>query len=231
MLSGARLWAARLQILRGSRAFSSTFKPLTPRRDNLRRERKKNVSDGPVADDSKTTDVGARYAQALFDLAKGNGRLAAIEADVKAFQAMCRDSLDLRRLLSSPAFSAEDKGRALMAVAERAGFEPTTRKFFGLMAANRRASTILSAITGFQALAAADRGAVAAQVTTAVALTPAQQAGLQAALRQALGKDPEIETRVDPSILGGLKVRVGSRLYDASLRSKLDSLRFALKRA
>ena len=75
------------------------------------------------------------------------------------------------------------------------------------------------------------RGAVSAQVVTAVPLTPAQSKGVAQALRTALGKDPEIETRVDPSILGGIKVRVGSRLFDASLRSKLDSLKFALKRA
>jgi F-type H+-transporting ATPase subunit delta len=190
-----------------------------------------NVSDGPVAEDSKSTDVGARYAQALFDLAKQTGRLAAVETDLKAFKAMRAESLDLRRMLASPAFSAEAKGRALAALAEKARFDPMTRKFFGLVAANRRASLIPSAITAFEALSAADRGVIAAEVTTAVKLTPAQETGLKAALRQALGKVPEIETRVDASILGGLKVRVGSRLYDASLRSKLDSLRFALKRA
>ena len=190
-----------------------------------------NVSDGPVAEDSKSTDVGARYAQALFDLAKEKGRVAAVEADLKAFKAMRSGSADLRRLLASPAFSAEDKGRAIAAIAEKAQFDPLTLKFFGLVAANRRSGALLSAITAFEALSAADRGVVAAEVTTAVKLTPAQQTGLKAALRHALGKDPEIETRVDPSILGGLKVRVGSRLYDASLRTKLDSLRFALNRA
>ena len=86
-------------------------------------------------------------------------------------------------------------------------------------------------MASFEALSAKARGVVSAQVTTAVALTPAQSKGVAAALRTALGKDPEIETRVDPSILGGIKVRVGSRLFDASLRSKLDSLKFALKRA
>jgi F-type H+-transporting ATPase subunit delta len=190
-----------------------------------------NVSDGPVADDSKSTDVGARYAQALFDLAKDQACLAAVEANLKSFKAMRADSADLRRLLGSPGFSAGDKMKALMAVAQAAGFEPTVRKFFGLMAKNGRASVIASAVTAFEALAAAERGAVSAEVTSAVKLTAAQEQGLKAALRQALGKDPEIETRVDPSILGGLKVRVGSRLYDASLRSRLDSLRFALKRA
>ncbi len=158
-----------------------------------------------MADDSKSTDVGARYAQALFDLAKAGGRLAAVEADLKSFKLMRRESVDLRRLLDSPAFSAEDKTKALVAVAAAAKFDDITRKFLGLMAQNRRAGGIASAITAFEALAAAERGVASAEVTTAVKLTPAQEAGL--------------------------KVRVGSRLYDASLRSKLDSLRFALKRA
>ena len=184
-----------------------------------------------MADDSKSTDVGARYAQALFDLAKSGGRLAAVESDLKSFKLMRRESADLRRLLSSPAFSAEDKTKALMAVAEAAKFDDTTRKFLGLMAHNRRSGEIVHAIVAFEALAAAERGVASAEVTTAVKLTAAQEKGLKAALALALGKDPEIETVVDPSILGGLKVRVGSRLYDASLRSKLDSLRFALKRA
>ena len=184
-----------------------------------------------MADDSKSTDVGARYAQALFDLAKDQGRVAAVEADLKAFKAMRAESADLRALLASPRFGAEDKLKALQALAKAAGFDPMTAKFMGLMAFNRRASSLPAAITAFEALSAAERGVVAAEVTTAVALTAPQRTGLQAALRQALGKDPEIETRVDPSILGGMKVRVGSRLYDSSLRSKLDSLRFALKRA
>jgi F-type H+-transporting ATPase subunit delta len=184
-----------------------------------------------VADDSKSTDVGARYAQALFDLAKQGGRLSAVEADLNSFKAMRRESADLRRLLGSPAFSAEDKTKALVALAAAAKFDDVTGKFLGLMAQNRRAGEILAAITAFEAMAAAERGVASAEVTTAVKLTAAQEKGLKAALRQALGKDPEIATVVDPEILGGLKVRVGSRLYDASLRSKLDSLRFALKRA
>ena len=184
-----------------------------------------------MADDSKSTDVGARYAQALFDLAKSGGRLAVVEADLKSFKAMRRESADLRRLLASPAFSAEDKSKALTAIAGAAEFDDISRKFLGFMAQNRRAAAIGAAITAFEALSAAERGVASAEVTTAVKLTPAQETGLKAALRLALGKDPEIETHVDPSILGGLKVRVGSRLYDASLRSKLDSLRFALKRA
>ena len=184
-----------------------------------------------MADDSKVTEVGERYAQALFDLAKDEGQVVAVEADLKALKAMTADSADLRTLIASPVFSAEDKAKGLFAIAARAEFNALTQKFLGFVAAQRRIAALPAIITSFQALSAAYRGVVSAQVTTAIALSAAQSKGLQAALRQALGKDPEIETRVDPSILGGVKVRVGSRLYDASLKSKLDSLKFALKRA
>ena len=184
-----------------------------------------------MADDSSATDVGVRYAQALFELAKGQGEAAAVEADLKSLKAMRAESADLRMLLASPAFDAEAKGKGLAAIAEAAGFKPTTRKFLGLVAANRRAAALPAMIAAFERIAADDRGAISAEVVTALPLSAAQTKSLASALRTALGKDPEIETRVDPAILGGLKVRVGSRLFDASLKSRLDSLKFALKRA
>jgi F-type H+-transporting ATPase subunit delta len=184
-----------------------------------------------VADDSQTSNVGGRYAQALFDLAKDQSAMAQVEADLKSLKAAIADSRDLRILLESPAFASDDKGNGLAAIANAAAFHPTTRKFLGLLAANGRAGALPAVIASFEKLAADARGEVLAQVTTALPLTSAQQQGVAQALRQALGKDPKIETRVDPSILGGVKVRVGSRLFDASLRSKLDSLKFALKRA
>jgi F-type H+-transporting ATPase subunit delta len=175
--------------------------------------------------------VGSRYAQALFDLASEQNAVAAVEADLKSLKAALADSKDLRTLVSSPAFSAEDKGKGLVALGAKAKFDMTTLKFLGLLAANGRAATLPEVIEAFAKLSAAARGAVSAEVTTALPLTAAQTKGVAAALRQALGKDPEITTRVDPAILGGLKVKVGSRLFDASLKSKLDSLKFALKRA
>jgi len=184
-----------------------------------------------VADDSKSTNVGARYAQALFELAKDQGEAAVVGADLKSLKAMLADSADLRTLIASPGFDADAKGRGLSGVADAAGFNATTRKFIGLVAANGRAGALPAMITSFERLAAADRGAISAEVTTAMPLTEAQSRALAAALRTALGKDPEIETRVDPALLGGVKVRVGSRLYDASLKSRLDQLKFALKRA
>ena len=184
-----------------------------------------------MADDSQTSNVGGRYAQAFFDLATEEKSVAKVEADLKSLKKMRSESKDFQTLLASPAFSAADKGKALLALADKAKLSPTTRKFLGLLAANGRSAALGDVIVAFEALSAKARGAVSAQVTTAVALTAAQSKGVAAALRTALGRGPEIETRVDPSLLGGIKVRVGSRLFDASLRSKLDSLKFALKRA
>ena len=188
-------------------------------------------ADLKLADDSKATDVGARYAQALFDLALETGELGVVEADLKSIKTMLAESADLRTLLGSPTFTSEQRGAGVQAVADRAGLAATTRKFLGLLTANRRLAALSSVITSFQALSAKHRGVVSAQVVTAVPLSAEQTRGLASALRLSLGKDPEIETRVDPAILGGVKVRVGSRLFDASLKSKLDSLKFALKRA
>jgi len=184
-----------------------------------------------VADESNASNLGSRYAQALFDLATDEKAVAAVEADLKSLKSALADSRDLKTLIGSPAFSAEDKGKGLAAIADKAKFHGVTKKFLGLLAANGRAGALGDVIVGFEALSAKARGAISAEVTTALPLSAAQQKGVAAALRQALGKDPEITTRVDPAILGGIRVKVGSRLFDASLRSKLDTLKFALKRA
>ncbi len=184
-----------------------------------------------MADDSRNADVGARYAQALFELAVSDGVVDAVEQDLKGFKALAAESGDLRRLLASPIFSPAQKQKALDALADKAGFAPLTRKFLGLLASNARAAALPAVTKAFERLAADRRGVTPAEVTSAVKLTAAQEKGVAAALRQALGKEPELTTRVDPSILGGLKVRVGSRLFDASLKSRLESLKFALKRA
>jgi F-type H+-transporting ATPase subunit delta len=184
-----------------------------------------------LADDFKQTDVGARYAQALFDLAVETKTLPAVEGDLANLKAALQDSGELRRFLSSPVFAFDDKSKVLAELANKGEFNEVTRKFVGFLGAARRAEALPSAIASFQRLAAAHRGAVAADVTSAVKLTAAQTKAITAALAKSLGQAPEITAHVDPTILGGLKVRVGSRLFDASLRSKLDSLKFALKRA
>jgi F-type H+-transporting ATPase subunit delta len=184
-----------------------------------------------VADEFRTTEVGGRYAQALFDLSEETGSLDAVRADLKSLRVAWGESADLRRLATSPVIAAEDQGRGLLAIADAARFNPTTRRFLGLLAQNGRARDLTAVIAGFDALYAKKTGVVSAEVVSAQAMTAVELTHLRSALRQALGKDPELTTRVDPSLLGGLKVKVGSRLFDASLKSKLDQMKFALKRA
>ncbi len=185
----------------------------------------------PLADEFRTTEVGDRYAQALFDLADETRSLDAVRADLKGLAAAWADSADLRRALTSPVIAAEDQQKALVAIADKAKFNKTTRNFLGLLAQNGRAKDLTAVIAGFERLYAKKTGVVAAEVVSAKALSAAQIKSVQAGLKSALGKDPELTTRVDPSILGGIKVKVGSKLFDASLKTKLDQMKFALKRA
>ena len=184
-----------------------------------------------MADDLKADEVSERYARALFELAEEAGELDAVRADLKSLKAMMADSGDLRRLASSPLYSAEDKGKAFVALASQAGFQMTTAKFLGLLTQNGRAAALGGVIAAYERLWAKKTGVVAAEIVSAQALSAAQMKSIQSALRASLGKDPEMTARVDPSILGGLKVKVGSKLFDASLKTKLDQMKFALKRA
>ncbi|RZJ30634.1 MAG: F0F1 ATP synthase subunit delta [Brevundimonas sp.] len=184
-----------------------------------------------MADDFRTTEVGERYAQALFDLAEEKGVLDAVRADLKSLRAAWLESADLRRLATSPVMAADDQVKGLVAIAAKAKFDAVTRNFLGLLAQNGRARDLAGVITAFEALYAKKMGFVAAEVVTAQALTAAQLKTIQTTLRASLGKDPELTARVDPAILGGLKVKVGSKLFDASLKTKLDQMKFALKRA
>ncbi len=184
-----------------------------------------------MADDFRTTEVGGRYAQALFDLALETGRLEPVRADLKSLKAAWSDSADLRRLATSPVITSDDQVKGLVAIADKAKFDTTTKNFLGLLAQNGRARDLPAVIAGFERLYSAHTGVVAAEVVSAVPLTTAQAAHIRSALMQALGKASEMTARVDPSILGGLKVKVGSKLFDASLKTKLDQMKFALKRA
>ncbi|WP_426025578.1 F0F1 ATP synthase subunit delta [Brevundimonas sp. TSRC1-1] len=184
-----------------------------------------------MADDFRTTEVGDRYAQALFDLALETGRLDAVRADLTSLKAAWIESADLRRLATSPVISAEDQGKGLVAIAAKARFEQTTANFLGLLAQNHRARDLPHVIAGFEARYAKHAGIAAAEVVSAQALDAKQLTAIKTALNASLGKAPELTTRVDPAILGGLKIKVGSKLFDASLKTKLDQMKFALKRA
>ena len=184
-----------------------------------------------MADEFRTTEVGDRYAQALFDLALETGRLDAVRADLTSLKAAWLDSADLRRLATSPVIAADDQVKGLTAIAAKARFEKTTANFLGLLAQNGRARDLPAVIAGFEARYAKHAGVVAAEVVSAQPLDAKQLAAIEAALNKSLGKAPELTARVDPALLGGLKIKVGSKLFDASLKTKLDQMKFALKRA
>jgi F-type H+-transporting ATPase subunit delta len=179
--------------------------------------------------DTIVSGMAGRYASALFDLAKDNGAIDQVAADLDALSGLLAESEDLRRLIRSPVFSAEDQGRAISAVAARAGFGDLTTKFLKLVAQNRRLFAVESMIKGFRALVAAHRGAATAEVTVAEPLSDGRREALAAALRDVTGKNVDFDVKVDPRILGGLIVRLGSRMVDASLKTKLNSIKLAMK--
>lgn len=182
-------------------------------------------------DQYRETEAGERYARAAFDLAQDQKLLDKVHGDVAGLKALLLESAELRAVMASQFYKSELKLNALLAVAAKLKLQDLTKKALGVMAANRRLDHLFPFITAFNKRYAAHKGIVSAQVTTAVELSDEQAADLKAALAKALGHQADIATSVDPAILGGLKVRVGSRLFDASLKTKLDSLKFALKRA
>jgi F-type H+-transporting ATPase subunit delta len=173
--------------------------------------------------------MAGRYAAALFELAKEEKQLPRVEADLKAFQALLDESADLRRLVRSPVISAEDQGKAIAAVLSKAGASDLVANFFKLISRNRRLFAVGDMIKDFRTLLARERGEVSADVASAHALSTEQLNALKDVLRVQIGKDVQVNTRVDPGLLGGLVVKVGSRMIDSSLRTKLNNLKVAMK--
>lgn len=173
--------------------------------------------------------VSQRYARSLFDLARDENSVAATEKELGRFAAMLDESDDLKRLVSSPVFSAEDQLRAISAILDKAGIKGLVGNFLRVVAQNRRLFAVPGIIVSFRQIAAEARGEVSADVISAHALDAAQEKELKAALKSVAGKDVMVNLTVDPSILGGLVVKMGSRQIDTSLKTKLNSLKLALK--
>ena len=175
------------------------------------------------------TGLAGRYATALFDLASTDNLLDRVADDLTGLDAMIEASADLTRLIRSPVISRDDQGRALAAVLEKAGICELTLNFVGTVTHNRRLFTLSAMIAAYQGLLAAQRGEATAEVVTATALTDKQIDQISKSLKKAIGSDVAIDAKVDESVLGGLIVKIGSRMVDGSLRTKLQQLRFAMK--
>jgi F-type H+-transporting ATPase subunit delta len=182
-----------------------------------------------ASNSSGASGLADRYAAALFDLADERKELDAVAGDLQRVREMLRESEDLRRLVRSPVLSREDQRRAILALAERAGLSPLARNFLGLIAQNRRLFAVPEMIEAYLARLAERRGEMTAEVVTAQPLSDDQRRRLDEQLRQAMGKKVSVDVRVDPSLLGGLTVKVGSRMVDASLKTKLHRLSIAMK--
>jgi len=195
------------------------------------------VSDSEVI----TNEVARRYARALYALAVEAKSLKTIEKDVKALRAIFSGNAELQRVMNSPVFATQDKITALIDVAKKAKASKLMTQFIGTATENRRSEDIIGMLAAFEDLAARHRGAVIAKVTSAQKLTSAQLSALKTQLKKTVladsdakasgAKTVDIETEVDPDLLGGFVVRVGSRLFDSSLKTRLEDLKLALKEA
>jgi F-type H+-transporting ATPase subunit delta len=173
--------------------------------------------------------MAGRYATALFDLALESGAVDAVKADLDRFEAMIVDNPDLARLVRSPVFTADEQARALAAVLERAGIGGLAARFLQVVASNRRLFAIRQMIRDFRLLVARHKGEVTADVTLAERPSEAHLTAIKDALKAITKKDVQVEVIVDPAIIGGLVVKVGSRMVDTSLRTKLNSIKHAMK--
>jgi len=187
--------------------------------------RRANVAQEQVVDQS----LAGRYAKAVFELAQEQNAVEAVERDFSALKAMVVESPDLARLVSAPVFSRDDQAKGMQAVLSAMQASELTKHTVAVLAEKRRLFVLTDIITAFEAMVARQRGEVSASVTSAHPLSDAQTEELKTILRSKLGREARLETKVDPSLLGGLVVKVGSRMIDSSLRTKLDGLRLAMR--
>ncbi len=173
--------------------------------------------------------MAGRYATALFELARDSKAVDAVKADLDRFNALIAESRDLERLVRSPVFSSEEQLRALSAVLDRAEITGLAANFLKLVTTNRRLFVVCDMIKAFGVFYAWYKGEVTAEVTVAEALADRHVAALREALRSVTGRDIELNVTVDPRIIGGLIVKLGSRMVDSSLRTKLNSIKHAMK--
>ena len=184
-----------------------------------------------AAEEPLVSGMAGRYATALFDLASEAKAIDAVKADLERFDALVAESPDLSRLVRSPAFSADEQLQALSAVLDRAGIGGLAAKFLKLVTTNRRLFAVRDMVKAFRGLVADHKGEATAEVTVAEGLKDEHLDALRSALKAVSGKNVDLAIRIDPAIIGGLVVKLGSRMVDSSLRTKLNAIRHAMKEA
>ena len=185
-----------------------------------------------AGEETIVSGMAGRYATALFELALDGKSVDAVKSDLERFSALIGESPDLARLVRSPVFGAEEQTKALGAVLAKAGISGLTANFLLFVASNRRLFAVRDMIRDFRKLVAQWRGEVSADVTTAEALSATNLEALTGALKSVTGgKAVDLHVKVDPTIIGGLVVKVGSRMVDSSLRTKLNAIKHAMKEA
>ncbi len=182
------------------------------------------ATDGP-----QDAGLAGRYATAVFELAQEEKAVETLENDFNALKDAMTNSADLSRLVRSPVFTRAEQARAIGAVLDKMGLSQLAKNFVLVLAAKRRLFALRDIIRAFEARVARSRGEVQATVTSARTLNDGEMIELKAILKSKLGREPRIETKVDPSLLGGLVVKVGSRMIDSSLRTKLNGIRAAMR--
>ncbi len=182
-----------------------------------------------ATDEPILAGVAGRYASALFELAQEERQLEQVEQDLTTFQQLLNESEDLRRLVRSPVFSSDEQLAAISAVLDRVGIGGLASNFLKLAARNRRLFALPDMIKAFHAMCARARGEVEADVISAFPLKDEHMQELKNALKGSVGKDVKVHLKVDPKLLGGLIVKIGSRMIDSSLRTKLNSLKIRMK--
>jgi F-type H+-transporting ATPase subunit delta len=213
-----------------------TFAPVASLSEKLQRNQSRHAQSQRRKENSHVASeepidstMAGRYATALFDLAAEANAIDAVKADLERFDALTAASADLTRLVRSPVFSADEQGHALGAVLDRAGIGGLAAKFLKLVTANRRLFAVRDMIKAFRALVARAKGEATAEVTVAEKLKDEHVEALRAALKAVSGKDVDLDIKIDPAIIGGLVVKLGSRMVDSSLRTKLNAIRHAMK--
>lgn len=182
-----------------------------------------------MSEASISTGIAQRYATAVFELAKDGGKIAAVENDVAALEEALASSEDLTAMINSPVYSRDAQGKAMAALAAKMKLSTEVAGALGVMASKRRLFVLPQLLAGLRALIAEDKGEVTAEVIAAKAMTKAQQDKLAKALKASVGKDVKINLAVDESLIGGLVVKVGSKMIDSSIRSRLNALQNSMK--